>query len=211
MLSISICLVTIELMRLLKFNPSIIALAATFRRCFVELTYIGLMFVVVFMSCVQLFFLLYSDSIAVFSTFTKSIEIWLRVVSGITDLSFIRYSNGIVLIVLAFFVNFILLTLFLSVLAERIHSTKVLLSHESEDNDIIGFIFNIINKRLKNIKKRFSSRDSNEKVETITPDMYVERKEPVIELPLIISETLKKFYEVSYFHNHFFFNTYSLN
>ena len=84
-LGVCVFLSTIKVMKILRFNSSISNLGSTFKECFSELASFSLVFFIIYISFVQIMFMLFGSYIDGYSSFTKSMETAFLIMLGKFD------------------------------------------------------------------------------------------------------------------------------
>ncbi|XP_048575421.1 uncharacterized protein LOC5516858 isoform X2 [Nematostella vectensis] len=136
-LGILVFISTIKFIKLLRFNKKMFLLAYTLSRSAKDLAHYGIMFLIVFLSFAQFYYLLLGSDYDSFSTFVKSIEKLINVLLG--RFSFEEFLNPFrIMGAFGFFLymtltNFLLLNMFIAIIVESF--TEVKLSPELARNE----------------------------------------------------------------------------
>ena len=111
---------TIRILKMINFNRTIKIFLNTFRDSLKEFFFYLVFFFVIWLSFIQIFYLIFNESSSQFSTFLKSLEVCFQILLGKFQVDYLFGHNKIMgCIIFVFYnimVSFILISLFLSIL-----------------------------------------------------------------------------------------------
>ena len=147
---------TLKFLKLLRFNRGFSFLGKTLRSCFGELISYSMIFFLIWISFVQLMYVLYSSYLEGYCTIIKSMETAFQVMLGKFDVSIYSTNNNQILGPLIFAaynvtILFFALNIFISIITESFDKIR----NESKKNshlefDLMDHISEILNKKIKN-------------------------------------------------------------
>lgn len=147
----TVFLATLKFIRLLRFNKRMSMLGATLKVGAKPLSQFSVLFLVVFFSYAQFFFLIYSQLMQSFSTVIKSAETCLQMLLGRFNFNAMQEASPLLGPAFFFFyvitVAYILINMFLVILNESFSQVRRDLSKQSNDYELVEFMIS----RLKTL------------------------------------------------------------
>ena len=142
------CFGTIKFLKMLRFNKHISFLGLSLKRCFGELVSISIVFFLIFMSFVQLMYLIYGTDMEGYSSLLQSAKSAFQMMLGKLDASqFIKDSSLLAPIVFSFYNILIIcfaLNIFISIIANSFEAIRNEAKTENLEFDLIDLIWNKI-------------------------------------------------------------------
>ena len=166
-LGLCVFLGTIKVLKILRFNSNISNFSSTFKVCFSELSSFSLVFFLIYISFVQLFYLMFGNYINGYSSFIKSMETAFLIMMGKFDANqYLTVSPVLGPLIFSIYNCVILLfalNIFISIIVEAF--SKVRKDSKKKPNE-----FNFFNYGWKILMKKFSRKSKNE--ENVTYHQY---------------------------------------
>lgn len=153
---VSFC-ATLKFLKLLRFNKRIGMLAATLKYASNDLKSFSFTFIVFMLAYSQFGFLLFSSSLSSYKTFMTALQSVFLLLLGQFEmemfsanpiLGFFYFISFIFLIVVG------LMAIFMTILADAFESVKADLENQSNEHEIIGYMFSSLKKLTGMIKKK---------------------------------------------------------
>jgi len=158
----------IKLLKMFRFNQNISILGITLKQCFVELASFSFVFFIVWISFVQIMYLIFNSSMEGYLSFTKSMESAFEIMIGKLSAKDFLQSNPILgpIIVSAYntVILFFALNIFISIIIESFENVRL---DAKLNPDKYGFLDHILDKfRRLFRKKSTTTQNSSSKYKT---------------------------------------------
>jgi polycystin 1L2 len=178
----------IKLLKMLRFNQNITILGLTLKRCFEELASFSVVFFIIWISFVQIMYLIFNQNLEGYSSLIKSMESAFEIMIGkFSALPFMQ-SNSILgpIIVSAYnsVILFFALNIFISIIIDSFDKVR---GEAKLDPEKFGFLNHILDK----FKCLFRKKDNN--------SAYIEYKSHLDILPSRIDNVIDYLIRVKYF------------
>jgi hypothetical protein len=146
---------TIKLLKMLRFNQNISILGVTLKECFQELVSFSFVFFIIWISFVQIMFLIFNQNLEGYLSMTKSMASALEIMIGKLSATQFVQSNPILgPIILSSYcsaVIFFSLNIFISIIVESFDKVRM---EAKKDPEKFGFLNHLLNKFKKIFKKK---------------------------------------------------------
>ena len=153
---------TIKLLKMLRFNQNIAILGMTLKHCFEELASFTLVFFIIWISFVQLMFLIFNQRLAGYLSIEKSMasafEIMIGKLSATQFLESNQYLGPIIISAYCSVVLFFALNIFVSIIIDSFEKIR---SEAKIDPEKFGFLGHILGKF-----RRFFRKKTNQSLHT---------------------------------------------
>jgi len=152
---------TIKILKMIQFNRNIALLSATLRRCCGELISFSLFFFLIYMSFVQLFYLIYGSDLQSYSSFIYSMEGAFLMMLGKSSASDFIQANPILgpfiyacynVVILCFALN-----IFISIITDAFDELREEAKIKPNEFDLLSYL-------ISRIKKFISKKPDSEKI-----------------------------------------------
>jgi len=188
---------TLRFLKLLRFNKKIIIYMIAFKKSLGELLSFGIIFLILWMSMVQTFYIIFNVNSFQFASFVKSMETCFQMVLGKFEVDSLIEANALfgttLFILYNILVVFMLVNMLVSILTDNYAEVKMNSSFlDDEDPDLFKYV--------KSIVTQFLPKDKNK------PDFHMQNnvdltyKDSVGIFPIKINKLLNKV-EKNYFEN----------
>jgi len=148
---------TIKLLKMLRFNQNITILGVTLKRCFEELASFTFIFFIIWISFVQIMYLIFNQSLRGYLSFIKSMQSAFEIMIGKLSASSFLQAHSILgpIIISAYnsVILFFALNIFVSIIIDSFEKVR---SEAKKDPDKFGFLSHIIGK----FKRLFGKRET---------------------------------------------------
>ena len=166
-LAIAVFIVTVKLLRMIRFNPHISILMSSFRVCRRLLFSYSILFTIIFLSYAQFGLLAFGSDIQCFSTFQRILySEFLMCLGGKMDLAELKRANRVIGPLFGFSFNmlmaFIFLNFFVAILNDSYEDVKENTDKQSKEYEMADFILDRLTKLLG-----FNNRSQEERTDII--------------------------------------------
>jgi hypothetical protein len=152
---------TIKMLKMLRFNQHISILGITLKRCFIELASFSCVFFIIWISFVQIMYLIFNQNLEGYLSITKSMQSALEIMIGKLSATQFLQSNSILgpIIISAYcsVILFFALNIFISIILESFDNVR---REAKMDPDKFGFLGHILEKFKDLFKKSDKSKPS---------------------------------------------------
>jgi polycystin 2 len=153
-------LATLKFIKLIRFNKIVLLLIASIKSGLVSLVGIVFIFVILFASYIQIFYLIFKDKLYEYSNLVISMESCFKMMLGKFDLSAVIQANPFfgLLLFISFNVCMILITmnLIISSLSDTFELIKNNPSQYLEGNELAAYLSDAVSASLLNLKAKFA-------------------------------------------------------
>ena len=192
-LAYCISLSTLKFLKIFRFDKQMSYLGSTLKYCAEELIALGFTAVIILVSFMQLFYFIFQNQVAYFSSLSKSMTTCFQIILGKFSVDLLLESDStlgpIIYILFNIMMVFIILTLFISIMNDAFKVVR-----ERDNNDY--HLMNSIRKKMKQITKVKISK-ANKTNEFISNDYSTEYKDQLDYLPEKVNSLLQFINEVT--------------
>jgi hypothetical protein len=186
---------TLRFLKLLRFNKKIIIYMIAFKKSLGELLSFGVIFVILWMSMVQTFYLIFNNYLTEFSTIIKSMSTCFEMILGKFAIQRLIDANGLFGTTLFFTYNilivFVLINIFLTILIDNYNEVKADSSFlDDQDPDLYEYLKSLF---YSFVPKKIGLHNEENKLQ------HYEYKDSIALFPSKINRLLFKIDKVLYF------------
>ncbi len=135
---------TLKFFKLLRFNMRVYSMATTLCNCAKELAGFGVVFVLVWMSFVQLFYLFFNETVSSYASIVKSMETSFQIMLGKFEVTSLLNANAFFGPILFIFYNLmvviLLLNMFVSIICDSFASVSKTINTTSNEIELVDYI-----------------------------------------------------------------------
>ena len=154
---------TIKLLKMLRFNQNISILGITLKQCFEELVSFSFVFLVIWISFVQIMYLIFNQNLEGYLSITKTMESTFEMMIGKLSATQFMQSNSILgpIIVSAYCsaIIFFALNIFISIIIDSFDKVR---REAKIDPDKFGFLDHITNKFKRLFQKKLKGPSNDQ-------------------------------------------------